>query len=119
MENNQEKAKKILFSRTDIGDEKLPNGITKINGGGYRIDIDVVDAEELKQWGDLRNNEEHQFQKELRDKLFPEVEKVCEEFVNHISQTGGCNRFNIKVFFSRMAAYGYNLARVDFKNENK
>jgi hypothetical protein len=49
-------------------------------------------------------------EKQISSLLFSEMENICEKFIDHATQIGGFNRFNIKTFLLHAARYGYKTA---------
>jgi hypothetical protein len=42
--------------------------------------------------------------------LYPDIENMCEEYIKHVNEVGGFNRFNIKSVLLQSAWQGYLMA---------
>jgi hypothetical protein len=48
--------------------------------------------------------------------MYPSIEQICEDYIKHVNEVGGFNRFNIKSVLLQAAWQGYLTA---LKNETK
>lgn len=60
-----------------------------------------------------------QEKKEISDLLYPELETMCEEYIKHVQEAGGFNRFNIKSVLLQAAWHGYKTAITNQQLNNK
>ncbi len=59
----------------------------------------------------MSNNElSGEEKRRISDLLFPELEEMCERYIEHVQKSGGFNRFNIKAVLLEAAWHGYKTA---------
>lgn len=61
----------------------------------------------------INNDLSEEEKRRVSDLLYPGIEDMCEEYIKHVQQTGGFNRFNIKSVLLQSAWQGYLMALKD------